>query len=309
MNLYSIDHNNNFNLLSNLKLIKQYEISKNNNITFDELNRRFNIIENRKNNSFEIISKSIKLKKLYEISNTNSLSFVKTNKKIVFMKEKNHSFMYMGIKKYYLLKKETKSSFFFKPKKKFISLSKSTNEQTNQNKPKLYSFFSSFLKGKKSNLVPMRILQVQYKRSKKEKLVSLNKRNSISIQNKISFLSLEKKNKGIKYSINKAFSFNYEKIKPLKKYNIININSFSIENKVDLSSINDPEKLKGENNLKLLISELNKSINLKNEEIKKLEDEKTNIEIANQLLNNSNNERIESLSKNVSDLKGNNDKK
>ena len=309
-NLYSIAHNYNFNLISKLKLIKTNEISKNNFITLDGLKKCFNIIENKKNDSFEIISKPkpIIIKKIYEISKMNSLSFFKTNKINDFKKEKGKSFMYAGIKKFNLLKKETKSSFFFKPKKKFISLNKSVNEQSNQNKPKIYSFFSSFLKGKKNNLIPMRILQVQYKRSKKDKLASLNKKNNILSQIQFSFLSTEKKNKEIKYSINKACSFNFQKFKPTKKYNIININSFSIENKINLSSNNDPEKLKEEENLKILISKLNKSIDSKNEEIKKLEKEKEDIESANKLFNDSSNEQIESLSKNVSTLKEKNKK-
>ena len=312
INLYSIDNNNHFNLLSKIKTKKEYEVSKNNFFNYNGLKRCFNNIENKSINFFAMISKPIVLKKIYEISEHMTLYFIKKDKKVKFDKEEINNFMYVGVKKIYNLKKENNSSLCFKPKKKGGLLSRSVTEQNNnQNKPKLYSFFSSFLKGKKSNLIPMRILQVQYKRNKKDKIVELNKKNFISSQNQFNYLPIEIKKKEIKYLINNAFSFNFEKVKRIPNYNIININSFYFEpakKKIDLSSIYNPELLKGEENLKQLISQLNNEINLKNEEIKKLEKDKADIETANQLFNDSSNEQIESLSKSVSILKEKNEK-
>jgi len=312
INPYSIDNNNQINLLSKIKTKKEYEVSPNNFLNFTGLKRCFNNIENKQNYSFEIISKPILLRKIYEISKHDTLSFIKKSKKIIFDKEEINNFMYVGVKKIFILKKEANTSFYLKPKKKMGLLSRSVTEQNNnQNKPKLYTFFSSLIKGKKSNLIPMRILQVTYKRNKKDKITELNKKNCISSQNKFNYLPIEIKKKEIKYSINNTISFNFEKLRRIPNYNIININSFSFDpakKKIDLSSIYNPELLKGEENLKQIITELNKEINLKNEEIKKLENEKADIETANQLFNDSSNEQIESLSKSISILKEKNEK-
>ena len=309
--IYSIDKRKYFSIRPKLKISKVYKITKNNLIKFEGTKKCFDNIESKPNDYFNIIQKPIIIKKIFEISSHEPLSFINKKKKIELKKEKK-SFMYIGIVKrnIYDLKKENNASIFFKPNKKVSSLSKSVNEQTNQNKPKIYSFFSNFLKGKKTNTVPMRILQIQYRRNKKDKIAALNKKNSISSQNKFYFLSKEKKNKEIKYSINNAFSFNYEKIKKTKKFDIININSFSFDSakkKIDLSCY-DPEMLNSEENLKQLVSELNIAINLKNEEIKRLLKEKEDTDLANQLFNDSSKEQIESLSNSLSILKEKNEK-
>ena len=309
---YLIIQNNNFNLLSNNKAIKKYEISKNNLISFAALKKSFDFTEKKQDVYFFIKSEPKISKKIYEISSNNNLSFIKKKKLLSLKKEKKQSFMYIGIPKIYknILKKENGSSFFFKPKRNIVLLSKSVNEQTNQNKPKIYSFFSNFLKGKKNNIIPMRILQVQYRRSKKDKLSALNKRNTISKQNKFNYLPMENKKKYI-YSINKIFSFNYEKIKKITKYNIINTNSLSFEpskKKFDLASNINPEMLEGEENLKQLVSELNIAITLKNEEIKRLTKEKSDADLAYQLFNDSSSEQIEDLTNNLNIIKEKNDK-
>ena len=192
-----------------------------------------------------------------------------------------------------------------------VLLSKSYTEQSTQNKPKFMSFFSNFMKPKKTNILPMRILTIQYRKSKKEKMSELNKRNKISSQNKLNFSSVNKKKKIIKYTINNSFSFNYQQIKKIPKFNIININSFSFEQKktkIDLSLISNPELLKGEENLKQVINELNKALNLKNEEIKNLQKEKADKDLANQLFNDSSNEQIENLKNNLCTIKEKNEK-
>ena len=311
---YTIDNNiKSFNILSNTKIIKPYEISTNNLITFLGQKRAFINIENKKSDFFDIISKAKPNKITFEISKHETFAFIKKCKIFKFNINNSQNFMYRGIKlkKNSILKKEKNTSLFFKPKKKVVLLSKSTNEQATQNKPKLMSFFSSFIKPKKSNMVPMRILTVQYRKSKKEKLSELNKRNSISKQNKLNFLPIQKKKKEIKYTINNTFSFNIENLKRISKFDIININSFSFEKtkkKIDLSLVQDPDMLKGEENLKQLIEELNIAITLKNEEIKRLQKEKADSDLANQLFNESSNEQIETLSNSLSLIKEKNEK-
>ena len=66
--------------------------------------------------------------------------------------------------------------------------------------------------------------------------------------------------------------------------------------------------LKGEENLKQLISELNKALSLKNEQIKRLEKEKEDMDLANQLFNDSSNEQIQNLTNNLSAIKEKNSK-
>jgi len=312
---YSIDNIiKSFNIISKPKILKQYEISSNDNaITFIGQKRAFVNVENKKSDFFDIISKVKQNKKPFEISKHETFSFIEKRKIIKFNINNSQNFMYRGIKikKNYIWKKEKNTSLFFKPKKKPVLLSKSTNEQATQNKPKLMSFFSSFIKPKKTNMVPMRILTVQYRKSKKDKLSELNKRNSISKQNKLNILPIEKKKKENKYTINTTFSFNIENLKRIQKFDIININSFSFEKtkkKIDLSSIQDPEMLKGEENLKQLIEELNIAITLKNEEIKRLQKEKADSDLANQLFNDSSNEQIETLSNSLSLIKEKNEK-
>ena len=315
INVFTIDKNS-FYLLSKEKVITPYEITTNNLISFSGLNICFNNIVSKKNDSFDIISKQkLKTKILYEISKNEVLSYIKNDKKVSLKVESGRRFFYIGLKfmKNYILKKENTSSLFFKPKRKPVLLSKSANEQVNPNpnKPKIMSFFSSFIKPKKTNTVPMRVLTVQYKKSKKEKISELNKRNKIISQNQFNFLKIEKKKKEIKYEINNTFSFNYEKLNKIPIYNIININSFAIEQtkkKFDLSLINDPKMLEGEENLKQLVTELNKALNLKNEEINRLLQEKADMDLANQLFNDSSNEQIENLSKSLSILKEKNEK-
>ena len=311
--IFLININNQFNILSKPRIIKPLEKSSNNIITFSGLKKSFINLDNKQNDSFNIIHEPKIIKRIFEISKRENLTFDKKVKKIKFVINNSQNIAYKGIKikKKIILKKETNTSLCFKPKKNAALLSKSYTEQSSQNKPKLMSFFSNFIKPKKSNVVPMRILTIQYRKSKKEKLTELNKRNKISFQNKFNFSSDDKKKKLIKYTINNSIYFNYQQIKKIPKMNIININSFSFEKtqaKIDLSLISNPDMLKGEENLKQVIYELNKALNLKNEEIRNLQKEKADTDLANQLFNDSSNEQIENLTNNISTIKEKNDK-
>ena len=311
--IFLININNQFNILSKPRIIKPLEKSSNNIITFIGLKKSFINLDNKQNDSFNIIHESKIIKRIFEISKRENLTFDKKVKKIKFVINNSQNIAYKGIKikKKLILKKETNTSLSFKPKKKEVLLSKSVNEQSTQNKPKFMSFFSNLIKQKKTNNVPIRILTIQYRKSKKDKMSELNKRNKISSQNKFNFSSIEMKKKIIKYTINNSYSFNYQGSKKIQKLDIININSFSYEQtkpKFDLSLIPNPEMLKGEENLKQLISELNKALSLKNEEIKRLEKEKEDMDLANQLFNDSSNEQIQNLTNNLSSIKEKNSK-
>ena len=312
-NTLTITAINQFNILCKQKIIKPFETSSNNIITLIGLKKSFINLDNNQNSSFNIISKSNIIKRIFEISKNETLSYNRTDKKIKLIINNRQNIAYKGIriKKKIVLKKENNTSLFFKPKKNAILLSKSYNEQSTQNKPKFMSFFSNFMKPKKTNILPMRILTIQYRKSKREKMSELNKRNKISSQNKLNFSLIKKKKKLIKYEINNSISLNYQQVKKIPNFNIINTNSFSFEEmktKFDLSLISNPEMLKGEENLKQLIKELNKALNLKNDEIRRLEKEKADTDLANQLFNDSSNEQIENLKNNLSTIKEKNEK-
>ena len=302
---YEIKTNNYFNLIAKEKPKRIYEISETkNNINYDGIKRAFYLLEKSSNdNILYLIAKKDKKIISYEISKNNEISFNESSIKKIFKIANSQNLIYRAVPKKNTLhlKKVTTMSMILKPNKKVL-LSKTFNENTSQNKPKLVSFFSSFLKPKKSSTIPVRVLTVTYMKNPKQKINEFNKKSSITSQTKFNFISKNKKDKNI-YKINNTNSFNY--INKLKKtiYTINIINSFKIEKSkknFNLSSLPNPDLLKCDEDLKQLITELNLAITLKNEEIKRLEKEKSDTEIANQLFNDSSTEQIESLSNSLS---------
>ena len=305
INVYKIDNNNYFNLLAKANPIKAYEITKNNFISFEPLQKSFILLEKSDNdNSFYLMAKQNKKNINYEIYKNNEITLEQINKKFAFKIANNQNLILRAGPKNnkILLKKVTTMSMILRPNKKIL-LSRTFNENTNQNKSKLSSFFSNFLKGKKTNTFPIRVLTVEYKKNPKGKILEINKKNSISPQNKFNFTPKDNKNKKNIYSINNSISLNYEKQIKKIEYNIININSFSYKQSkkpFNLTSLPNPDSLTCDEDTKQLITELNLAISLKNDEIKRLEKEKSDSDLANQLFNDSSTEQIEALSNSLS---------
>ena len=118
------------------------------------------------------------------------------------------------------------------------------------------------------------------------------------------------------YEINKNISFNLENENTNKLIMPLSPQNSDLKNEVKENNENgksDPspgtsQSINVGENLQKTIDELNNIINSKDEEIKKIEKEKADIILANQLFTDSSNEQIENLSDEIKTYKENNEK-
>ena len=338
-----INENNEINANNINKENIIFEIYQNDSFYYYDNNEINTINENENENKkivipFEIsksesfyYDKKIKVEpKIFELFKNESFYYEKINKKeIIFDINKNISFYYDKIIK--------------KDNKKFNILRMIRNTSFALVKPKVAPHFS--FKGFGNNLFGFKnILKSDSKDKKKEIPLKIKKSDSFifkanpkKTQNKL----VKQKNNSFYYEITKkkkllfktlistsALSYQYNKTLLNNKPN--NNNSLTLtptqektsESKIEKKEnvISDTisysyigiEKVENVENqgekLQKMIDELNNIIKSKEEEIKRMEKEKSDVELANQLFTESSNEQIETLSNEIKAYKENQEK-